>query len=323
MKIIRQLDEIDKQITKACVTIGNFDGVHRGHQLLFNRVVQRARRLCGVSVAVTFDPHPLQVLRPGGIRQISTIQQKIELIEISGLDVLIIVPFDREFASITAERFVDEILLGKIGMQELVVGYDYAFGKGRCGDTDFLERQGEEKHFPVEVVKAHYEDKILVSSSRVREVIMAGDMETAMHLLGRYYQIRGTVQNGCQRGGAELGFPTANLVLNPEGLVPLHGVYAVQAVYDGRCYGGVVNIGFNPTFAGKKLVAETHIFDFDKDIYGKPIKINFIKYLRGEQKFSGIEELGRQIGRDAAQAKEILVANSLELSLACHEKFNR
>ncbi len=323
MKIIRQLDEITEQFKNACVTIGNFDGVHRGHQLLFNRVVQKARRADGVSVAVTFDPHPLRVLCPDGIKLISTIQQKIELVEISGIDVLIIVPFDKRFASTTAEHFVDEVLIGKIGVKELVVGYDYAFGKGRSGDISFLKKQGELKGFPVEVVEAYHEDDILVSSTRIREVIGEGDMETAMHLLGRYYQIRGIVQVGKQRGGSEIGYPTANLNLNPKDLIPKHGVYVSHVICEHKCYGGVINIGLNPTFGKKTLVAETHIFDFNEDIYGKPIKINFLKYLRGEVKFSGVKELSAQIGKDIVLARKILEESRLELLLTCGEKFNQ
>lgn len=322
MQIIRKLEEITEKYNNACVTIGNFDGVHRGHQLLFNTVVQKARRQNGVSVAITFDPHPLQILRPDGIKLISTIEQKIELVEISGIDVLVIVPFSKEFAGTTAETFVDEILVGKIGVKELVVGYDYAFGKGRTGDINFLREEGDKKGFPVTVVEAHYEDEMLVSSTRIREVISNGEVEVAKNLLGRYYQMRGIVQVGQQRGGSEIGFPTANLQLDSKDLVPKHGVYVTQVICDGKCYGGVLNIGLNPTFGENNLVAETHIFDFNQDIYGKPIKINLLCYIRGEQKFASIDELAAQIGRDVVQAKKILLENQLELALTCEEKFN-
>jgi len=322
MQIIRKLEDITEKFRNACVTIGNFDGVHRGHQLLFNTVVQKARRHDGVSVAITFDPHPLQILRPDGIKLISTIEQKIELVEIAGIDVLVIVPFSKEFAATTAESFVDEILVRKIGVKELVVGYDYAFGKGRTGDINFLREEGDRKGFPVTVVEAHYEDEILVSSTRIREVISQGEMEVAKHLLGRNYQMRGIVQVGKQRGGSEIGFPTANLELDSKDLVPKHGVYVTQVICEGKCYGGVLNIGMNPTFGENNLVAETHIFDFNQDIYGKPIKINLLCYMRGEKKFSSINELAAQIGRDVVKAKQILSENQLELALTCEEKFN-
>lgn len=306
MKIYWNLDEIAEPFDRPCVTIGNFDGVHLGHQMLFSRIVQRAAENNGRSVVVTFDPHPLRVLRPDSIKLISTVEQKIEQIEKAGIDVLIIISFDRAFAATSAEYFVQKILLDTIGMRELVVGYDYAFGKGRSGDTAFLKKQGELKGFPVTVVEALSANDMLVSSSKIRELVHAGRMMDAQGLLGRPYQIRGVVQVGKKRGGKEIGFPTANLKVNEEDLVPRIGVYVTQVICEGKCYGGVLNIGYNPTFDEQQLVAETHIFDFNKDIYGKPIKINLLKFLRDERKFSGIKELAAQISRDVVQAGEVL-----------------
>ncbi len=323
MKIIRDLSEITEPFSNACVTIGNFDGVHLGHQLLFGEVVQRAYRCQGTSVAVTFDPHPLQILRPEGIKLISTCDQKTELIEHAGLDILVIIPFSMKIAGIRADHFVDDVLLKTIGVKELVVGYDYAFGKGRAGNIDFLKMQGKEKGFAVTVVEAHFEGDMLVSSTKVRELVADGRMADARTLLGRYYQIRGEVQLGQQRGGKEIGFPTANLHMDKEDLIPKMGVYVCQVICDGKCYGGVLNIGVNPTFGENRLVAETHIFDFDQDIYGKPIKVNLLRFLRSEQKFSGIAELSAQIAKDVAQAKEILITQQQEITLSCEERFNR
>lgn len=319
MNIYRNLDEIAAPFPGACVTIGNFDGVHLGHQELFAEVVSRAARAGVCSVVVTFDPHPLQVLRPGGIKLISTVEQKIEQIGKAGIDHLVIIPFDREFAATSAEAFVQELLLGTIGMSELVVGYDYAFGRGRSGDIAFLERQGREYGFPVQVVEALYRDEMLVSSTKIRELVAAGRMQDARKLLGRPYQIRGVVQVGRKRGGTEIGFPTANLQVNPDDLVPRIGVYVTQVICDGRCYGGVLNIGYNPTFSENKLVAETHIFDFDRDIYGRPIRVNLLKFIRDEKKYSGIDELAAQIGRDVVEAKKILAACRDELASSCVE----
>lgn len=323
MKIYRDLNQITESFPNACVTIGNFDGVHLGHQLLFGEVVQRAYHCQGTSVAVTFDPHPLQVLRPEGIKLISTCEQKMELIEHAGIDVLVIIPFSMKFAGISADHFVDDILRKIIGVKELVVGYDYAFGKGRVGNIDFLKKQGKEKGFSVAVVDAHYEQNMLVSSTKVRELVADGRMADAKTLMGRYYQIRGEVQLGQQRGGKEIGFPTANLNMDEEDLIPKMGVYVCQVICDGKCYGGVLNIGVNPTFAEERLVAETHIFDFDQDIYGKPIKVNLLRFLRSEQKFSGIKELSAQIVKDVTRAKEILIEQQKELVLSCEERFNR
>lgn len=323
MKIYRQIEDINEPFSRACVTIGNFDGVHLGHQLLFTEVARKAREKQGVSVAVTFEPHPLQVLRPGGIKLISSCEQKIELIEMAGIDVLVIVPFTKEFATTTAESFVDDILVGRIGMTELVVGYDYAFGKGRRGNISFLKKQGEAKGFPVTVVNARYEGSTLVSSTEIRRLVAEGRMHEARELLGRNYQIRGEVQVGKQRGGKEIGFPTANLKFADEDLVPRYGVYVSQVICDGKCYGGILNIGCNPTFGEQVLVAETHIFDFNQDIYGKPIKVNLLEFLRNERKFDGVKELAAQISKDVIRAKQILADQQKDLILSCEERFNR
>jgi len=322
MEIYRALDAIPAGLVRPCVTIGNFDGVHLGHQLLFAEVIQRAARCQGTSVVLTFDPHPLKVLRPGRIKLISTTAQKVELIDHAGIDVLVIIPFDLEFAATPAGVFVDEVLVGRIGVHELVVGYDYAFGKGREGDIAFLRERGRRHGFPVTVVEPYYENGILVSSTKIRELVAAGEMETVRDLLGRYYQIRGEVRRGRRRGGRVVGFPTANLSLSEEDLCPRRGVYVTQVIHAGRCYGAVSNIGTNPTFGERRLVAETHIFDFNQDIYGQPIKINFLRYLRGERRFNGIAELSAQIARDVEEAKKVLEEARRELLLACEDSYN-
>lgn len=324
MKIYTDLDSIPSPITNACVTIGNFDGVHLGHQLLFSEVVGRAYKRHGTSVAITFEPHPLQILRPdAGIKLISTYEQKVEMIEYAGIDILIVIPFSREFAITTAGDFIKEILIDKIAICELVVGYDYAFGKARQGDISFLQEQGRMYGFPVTVVEPHYEEGMLVSSSKIRELVAAGRMRDVKTLLGRSYQIRGEVQRGKQRGGPEVGFPTANLHLSEEDLCPKLGVYVTQVIYDGRCYGGVLNIGYNPTFGDSRLSAETHIFGFNQDIYGRQIKINLLQFLRGEKKFPGPMELAGQIRADIFKAEEVLAEVQKELLLSCEEKYNR
>lgn len=272
---------------------------------------------------VTFDPHPLKVLRPGSIRLISTTEQKIELIKQSGIDILVVIPFDRDFAATTADEFVDNILLRQIGVKELVVGYDYAFGRGRTGNLEFLKAKGQDRGFPVTVVGAHHENGMLVSSTKIRELVAEGRMRDVHHLLGRYYQIRGEVQRGKQRGGRVVGFPTANLQISEEDLCPKRGVYVTQVVYDGRCYGGVSNIGYNPTFGENRLVAETHIFNFDDNIYGKSIRINLLQHLRGEQKFSGPEALSAQIKKDIQTAHVVLESARKELLLSCEERWSR
>ncbi|MCX5865143.1 MAG: bifunctional riboflavin kinase/FAD synthetase [Deltaproteobacteria bacterium] len=324
MDIYTNISDIPGPFPKAAVTIGNFDGVHLGHQILFSEVVGRAYKNKGTSVAVTFEPHPLKVVRPDiGLKLISTLEQKKELIALANIDALIILPFTKDFANTPAETFVDQVLRKAIGVQDLVVGYDYAFGKSRQGDIPFLQEQGKTKGFSVSVVEPYYVGDMLASSTKIRELVGLGKMSDVKKLLGRYYQIRGEVKIGQQRGGPLLGFPTANLAIAEEDLCPRLGVYVTQVIYDGKCYGGVLNIGYNPTFAGSQLSAETHIFDFNQDIYGKPIKINLLRFLRGEKKFSGPEELASQISQDVADAKKVLADAQKEIRLSCEEKYNR
>ncbi|CAK8722914.1 MAG: riboflavin kinase [Candidatus Electronema aureum] len=318
MQIHTSLQEITRPFHRPIVTIGNFDGVHLGHQLLFSEVLVKARRSGGTAVAVTFDPHPLKVLRPEGIRLISSTGQKTELIRLAGMDALVIIPFDRQFAQMSAAAFVEDILCRTLGVQELVIGYDYALGRGREGTIDFLRRQGEERGFPVTVVEAHYEDGLPVSSTRIRQLVTEGRMQEVRRLLGRCYHIRGEVQRGRQRGRG-LGFPTANLHITEEDLCPKKGVYVTQVICGGRMYGSISNIGRNPTFGENELVAETHIFDFSDDIYGQPIRLNLLRHLRGEIKFNSADELAAQIRRDVETARHVLEDAAKERLLTCEE----
>ncbi len=317
MKVYRGLDEIKASFKQAALTIGNFDGVHLGHQALFRKVVAISQKTGGDTVAITFDPHPLKVLRPDNPpKLICTLEHKIELIAEAGIDHLGILAFTKELAATSAREFVHEILYRRIGMKDLVVGYDYACGKGREGNIPFLKKMGKELGFNVHVVPPITIDGIVVSSTKVRELVTQGQMRKVRLLLGRYYQIRGIVQVGRKRGGKVVGFPTANLNIDEDDLCPKPGVYVVQVLHDSQCYGGVLNIGYNPTFGDDKLTAETHIFDFDKDIYGQPIKVNLIQRIRDEKKFSGPEELARQISKDVETARLIL-ANEEGLRDAC------
>ncbi|MEW6218993.1 MAG: bifunctional riboflavin kinase/FAD synthetase [Thermodesulfobacteriota bacterium] len=324
MDIYRSLAEISRPFHEPSVTIGNFDGVHLGHQTLFAEVVSRAFRSGGAGVAITFHPHPLQVVRPDrGVKLISSFEQKVEMITLAGINALVVIPFTREFAAMSAQDFVDRVLVGTVGVKDLVVGYDYAFGRGRQGDIPFLRAQGAEKGFSVSVVEPFYVDGMLVSSTKIRELVAEGRMREVGKLLGRPYQIRGTVRMGKRRGGPVVGFPTANLQILEEDLCPRHGVYVTQVVLAGRCYGGVMNIGYNPTFGDQELSAETHIFDFDGDLYGHRIKLNLLEFLRPERKFAGPAELAAQIQEDSLLARRILGNAQKELLLACADPYNR
>ncbi len=309
MKVLDNIDEISDRLAGACVTIGNFDGVHKGHQQLFAKVVARAEAVDAASVAITFRPHPLAILRPEGIRQISSWQQKEELIAQAGIEFLLAIPFTEAFASTDAEDFVRRVLVEKLQIAELVVGYDYAFGRGRKGDISFLRQQGEKYSFTVDVVAPLCLDGQIVSSTLIRSLVREGDMLRTAGFLGRPYQLRGMVKYGQQRGGKELGFPTANLHFNPHDLVPRHGVYVARVEHDGKLYGGVLNIGRNPTFAEDELVAETHIFDFNKNIYNQEIRVHLLKYLREEIRFAAIDDLIARIRQDSEEAKEFLASN--------------
>ncbi|MGQ9500315.1 MAG: bifunctional riboflavin kinase/FAD synthetase [Dissulfurimicrobium sp.] len=317
MKVYYRLEDISGPFNRPTLTIGNFDGVHLGHQALFRKVVELASAVSGDAIALTFEPHPLKVLRPDvPFFRICTLKHKIELIAKSGIEHLIILPFNKELAQTSAKDFVYKIFYQILGIKNLVVGYDYALGKGREGDIFFLKKAGSEFGFTVNVVESVIIDGVIVSSTKVREFVSLGDMRAVFSLLGRYYQIRGIVQQGRGRGRSMLGFPTANLYLDKKYLCPRSGVYVTQVIIDGCCYGGVLNIGHNPTFGDQGFGVEVHIFDFDKDIYGKDIKLNLIERLRDEKKFSNPDELILQIKKDVKISSQI-IAQEKGLYKAC------
>ncbi len=321
MKVLRSLDDIDYSFKYPCVTIGNFDGVHVGHQALFKKIVELAGMHDGHAIAVTFEPHPIKVLRPQiGLKLISTFEHKLELIKRSGVDFLICLEFTREFASTSARQFLERVFIRTIGVKELVVGYDYAFGRGREGDRDFLRAMGEVYGYNCHILGPVKVEGEIVSSTRIRELVTDGNMKKVRRFLGRYYQIRGVVRVGKRRGGPIVGFPTANILIEKEDLCPKVGVYCVQVIIDDECFGGVMNIGYNPTFGDTGLGAEVHIFNFQRDIYGKHIKVNLIERIRDERKFSGPKELRAQIRKDIDKALFIL-AQEKGLKRACKEEF--
>jgi riboflavin kinase/FMN adenylyltransferase len=305
MNIIYDLNELKEPLKNPVLTIGNFDGVHKGHLVLFDRVKARAKAINGQSAVMTFEPHPIKVMQPGnGPPLITPIKQKLDLISDAQIDVILCIPFTRQFASISAEEFVQDILVDRLGIKEIVVGYDYTFGFKRQGNINLLQELGEKLGFKVHVVDAIHLDNALVSSTSIRELVQAGNLSEAKKLLGRDYQICGTVVKGKNRGGRLLGFPTANLKLIDE-LIPKGGVYAVTAIINDKIYYGVTNIGYNPTFGDEALSVETHLLDFSRDILGETIKVNFIKRLRAEKTYGSVEELADQIAKDVQEAKEL------------------
>ena len=309
MEIIKDLDKIVKPFKKAVISIGNFDGFHIGHQALFHEVIEKADAINGTSVAMTFEPHPLRVLEQNNLPPLITLyEQKSELIAWSGIEVLICVPFTREFAALSAKEFVTDILIKRIGMCAIVVGEDYTFGRNREGNLALLQSLAGQHNFEVirvdwiQIVK-NYPGRI--SSTRVRELVMEGKVAEVRQLLGRHYQIRGLVTTGRDRGGKLLGFPTANINLHDE-LCPKTGVYAVTVEFRDQRYQGVANIGYSPTFEDRLFTVEVHILDFNQNIYGQKIRVNFVKRIRDEIKFASIEQLSEQIRKDVMEARSIL-----------------
>jgi riboflavin kinase/FMN adenylyltransferase len=294
-------------IHDSVVTIGNFDGVHRGHMEIFRNLIA-----CGVqrglqSVVVTFEPHPLKVLSAKSTPpMITTFEQKIALIDSAGVDYLVVVAFTAEFARMTADDFVRNILCGSLGMRHIIIGHDYAFGKGREGNCTTLKRIGAEKGFTLEDMEPIGEGGLVFSSSLARRLIAAGEMEGASGILGRYYMISGTVVHG-RDIGRSLGFPTANISAHNE-LLPPDGVYAVMVSLDGRLFKGACSIGVNPTFDGGSRAIEVFMLDFDDQIYGREIAVWFVQRLRDVTKFPDADELVSAISRDVLQTRNILAA---------------
>ena len=307
MKIFDHLDKIHEPFKSAVITIGNFDGVHIGHQALFHEVIEKAEAIDGTSIAMTFEPHPIRVLKQNGHPPLITLyEQKAELIERTGIDVLICVPFTKAFASLSADQFIKDLLVKRIGMKAIVVGEDYSFGKNREGNIDMMKSYAPDCGFEVIVARwikmsKGFTDRI--SSTKIRELVTDGHMTEAEKMLGRRYQIRGRVMTGRDRGGKLLGIPTANINLHDE-LCPKTGIYAVTVECSGSRHNGVANIGYSPTFEDHEFTVEVHILDFNANIYGEKIRVNFIKRLRDEIKFSNISELIDQIKKDIAAARK-------------------
>lgn len=309
MKVIYGLENVTPPFKNAVVAVGNFDGVHLGHQAIFSEVRNKAAEIEGTKVAITFEPHPIRVLNhrePPPL--ITLLEQKLELIEKQQMDAVVCIPFNHDFASLSARAFVEDVLVKTIGMKAIVIGPDYVFGKNRQGNVGYLKSEAVRLGFEVIVprwIAMKHSLPERISSTRVREIIQSGNVAYAKNLLGRYYQLRGTVSPGRRRGGRQLGFPTANIQIDDE-LCPRQGVYAVTVEIEQGTLMGVANIGYSPTFDDYLFTVEVHILDFEGDLYGKPIRVNFIERIRDEKKFSGIDELAAQIGRDVETGRKVL-----------------
>jgi riboflavin kinase/FMN adenylyltransferase len=305
VQIVRGLDRLRQEYPYPVVTLGNYDGVHLGHQSIFKLTIERARRHSGTAVIFTFDPHPLMLLSPSTCPPLlNTFRRKMELFESYGIDVVICAQFTREFAAIPPDDFVKDILVDKIGVKEIIVGYDYAFGRGKQGTTDALRQKGKIYDFQVTVVPAFTQDDEVVSTTRIRELVREGRVERVAKMLGRTYATEGIVVPGDHRGKS-LGFPTANIDPHNQ-IFPKQGVYVVQIERGEQLHDGVLSIGTHPTFGEGRIALEVHIFDFDEDIYGEFVRVLYRKRLRDEVAFENKEALIAQIHRDAAEARKTL-----------------
>jgi len=292
--------------SRTVVTIGNFDGVHLGHQAILARVCKRAKELEAQAVAVTFDPHPLKVLRPEmDLPMLTTPEQKVALLTATGVDAVVVLPFTPEFAGLPARDFVQRYFLERLRAREVVVGHDYCFGRARAGNIDLLKEMGRTHGFTVQVVWAVEVQDAVVSSSLIRAMLRLGKVEEAARLLGRTYEVQGRVVQGKGRGAKVLGVPTANLRPDNE-LLPATGIYAVKVRRGDKTILGAANIGTCPTFEGGVCSLEVHLLDFSGDLYGEELQVEFVARLREERRFPSIEALAAQIKADILAARKAL-----------------
>lgn len=305
MIVYRGIDSL-LPLPYAVVTSGTFDGVHLGHQTILKRLNEVARaHPDGQSVVMTYWPHPRTVVSNDSqdLRLLSTLEEKIELLQQAGVDHLVVIPFTRAFSQLTSGEFIQQVLIDGLGTKKLVIGYDHRFGRDRQGGFDYIQAHQAEYGFEVEEIPRQDIEAVGISSSKIRTALNEGNIDAATRFLGRPYSLTGTIVKGRQLGRA-IGFPTANLQVDDAiKLIPANGVYAVDVIQSGETYGGMLNIGFRPTVAGEHQTIETFIFDFSKDIYGEQMTLQFRAFLRPEQKFTGLPALMEQLQKDEQNAR--------------------
>jgi riboflavin kinase/FMN adenylyltransferase len=286
-------------------TIGTFDGIHRGHLALLKPLIAGARAAGVASLMVTFEPHPRCVLDPDHCPpNLTTLDEKTWLLDQLGLDHLVVIPFTPQVAALSAAAFMQRLIRG-IELRRVIIGETHRFGHGRRGDPAFLRRFGLRHGFTVDVAPTILRGREPISSSRIRRLVLLGQVRAAAQLLGRDYIIRSTVEHGAKRG-RQLGFPTANLRIAPNKLIPPNAIYASRVDIDGQTYGGATSIGFRPTFGGNTLTVEVFVLDFDGDLYDKLITVWFVQRLRAEKRFATVPALQEQMARDVENARRIL-----------------
>jgi riboflavin kinase/FMN adenylyltransferase len=307
MRIYYSLDDF-APIKNAVVTSGTFDGVHLGHQKILNRLKEIAGKHLGETVVITFWPHPRLILKPeeDSLRLLNTFEEKADLLKHQGIQHLLRIPFTKEFSQISSQAFIKNILVDTIGTKKLVIGYDHRFGNNREGSFEQLKLNGPTYGFDVEEIEQQDVDHIAVSSSKIRYALESGDIETAIHFLGRPYSMTGQVVKG-DKLGRVLGYPTANIDLDSRlKLIPSDGIYAVTVKYESTIYKGMLYIGNRPTVNGTKRVIEVHLFDFNKEIYGESLTIYFHSLIRLDSKFQDLEALKKQLHDDKEKALNLL-----------------
>jgi riboflavin kinase/FMN adenylyltransferase len=304
MEIIRHITQ-HPPFPRPILSLGNFDGVHLGHQEILKRVVEEARERQGTSLVLTFHPHTLAVLRPDRpLALLISLREKLFLFASLGIQGVLLQRFTLPFSRLSAEEFVQRYLVEAVGVEKIIVGHNVSFGHKGAGRAETLERLGRELGFEVEIVGPVMAGGREVSSTAVRTLLSAGEMRGVAQLLGRVYTVTGRVEKGFQRGRG-IGFPTANLRPRVDLLLP-NGVYAVTVEVGGIQVPGVANVGVNPTFGGNRRTIEAHLFDFSADLYGQRLRVGFVERLRGERKFPSVQDLVRQIQDDASRARALL-----------------
>lgn len=306
MRVFYDLENLPA-FKNAVATIGTFDGVHLGHRKIIHRLKEEAKQVSGETVVVTFHPHPRKVVQHAPLQLLNTLDEKLFLLNKSGIDNVIVVPFNEAFAVQTAEEYVKDFLVNKIHPHTIIIGYDHRFGKDRSGDYHTLEKYGGQYGFKVKEIPEELLNEIAISSTQIRKALLAGKVDAANECLGYPYFLEGEVVKGKQIGRT-IGFPTANIaVKDADKLIPAIGVYAVNVFVDNKAYGGMLGISLRPTIEESKDVSvEVNIFDFDKDIYQKNIKAEIVAWLRSELKFNNLDELKAALAADEKAAREIL-----------------
>jgi len=310
MKVITRMEEFPRDRDFVAVGLGNFDGIHIGHQTIIKQLVQKARDEKGISVVFSFNPHPLQVLKKDGVPYLlSKVEDKIRLVEKLEADYFVLFPFSRETAEMSPDDFVDQVLIQGLGAKSIFVGYNFTFGKGAEGNAEMLQKICRGKNCAVIIVPEVKFNDDSVSSTNIRKYLSRGKIRHANKLLGYAYNLAGIVVPGDQRG-RQLGFPTANLKTDPEMVIPANGVYAVKVLTDCGLHKGVANIGIRPTFGhGLPQTVEIHLMENSMDLYGQRVRVFFVEYLRGEKRFPNVGALVEQIKADIEKAEEILLHN--------------